>query len=137
MPKKHYNQYFLPVHRITASATLVNGLTSEKLKKLGAQHWTKGKSDILAAFLNELPDLPIVAQSANYDRDEVLGVAFDKVGNIKKMPRASRWRCTYKLSFRLPKVEERNLDNILTALGIESRMAGEPHDAITDATLCG
>ena len=31
MPKKQYNQYFLPVHRITASASLVNGLTCQKL----------------------------------------------------------------------------------------------------------
>ena len=35
-PKKQYNQYFLPAHRITASASLVNGLTCEKLKSLGA-----------------------------------------------------------------------------------------------------
>ena len=31
MATKQYNQYFLPEHRITASATLVNGLTTERL----------------------------------------------------------------------------------------------------------
>lgn len=35
-PKKQYNQYFLPVNRITASASLVNGMTCEKLRNLGA-----------------------------------------------------------------------------------------------------
>lgn len=93
----------MPEHRITASASLVNGLTLVELKKLGANNWTKGKSEILTAFLNEHPDLPIVAQSANYDRDDVLGKAFNKVGNINIMPNPCRWRCTYKLSNRLPK----------------------------------
>ena len=137
MPKKQYDQYFLPEHRITASATLVNGLTTEKLQSLGAHHWTKGKSDILAAFLNERKDLPIVAHSAKYDRDEVLGPAYDRVGNIKNLPDSSRWRCTFELSYRLPKSNARNLDEVLEALGMNPRKDDEPHNAIHDAMLCG
>ena len=53
------------------------------------------------------------------------------------MPDASRWRCTFKLSYRLPKLKGRSLDDILAALGMEPRAEGEPHDAINDATLCG
>ena len=60
-PTKQYNQYFLPTLKITEEATKVNGLTKEKLQKFGASHWTKGKCEMLAAFLNEFPDLPIVA----------------------------------------------------------------------------
>ena len=44
-PKKQYNQYFLPMNEITAEASKVNGLTVEKLQKLGAQKWTKGRSE--------------------------------------------------------------------------------------------
>ena len=92
---------------------------------------------MLATFLNEHPDLPIVAFNAKYDRDDVLGTAYDKVGNIKNFPDQSRWRCIYKLSFRIPKLEKRQLDDILKALEIEPRKKGEIHDAVTDATKCG
>ena len=115
----------------------MNGLTIEKLEMLGAHEWTKGKSDILATFLNEFCDLPIVAHSANYDRDDVLGPAFDSVGNLKRLPDAGRWRCTYKLSKGLPNVGARSLDNVLNALGMKPRNEEEPHDAVHDAILCG
>ena len=55
----------------------MNGLTLKKLQDLGAQDWTKGRSNKLATFLNEYSDLPIVAFNAKYDRDDVLGTAFD------------------------------------------------------------
>lgn len=91
----------------------------------------------MVAFLNERKDLPIVAHSAKYDRDEVLGPAFDRVENIRNLPDSSRWRCTYSLSFRLPKVGARNLDEVLVALGMEARKEDAPHNAIQDAMLCG
>ena len=91
----------------------------------------------MASFLNEHKDLPIVAHSAKYDRDEVLGPSYDQVGNRKNLPDAMRWRCTYELSYRLPEVGARNLDDILSKVGLERRRDGETHDAITDATLCG
>ena len=59
----------MPVHKITAEAISVNGLTLDKVKKLGAVPWTKSKSDMLANFLNEHRNLPIVAFNAKYDRD--------------------------------------------------------------------
>ena len=115
----------------------MNGLTLKKLQDLGAQDWTKGRSNKLATFLNEYSDLPIVAFNAKYDRDDVLGSAFDKVGNILNLPDKGRWRCTYKLSYRIPNLETRHLDDVLRSLEIEPRKGGEYHDAITDATLSG
>ena len=120
-PKKHYNQYFLPTNKITAEASKVNGLTQEKLLKLGALPWTKGRSNMLATFLNEHRDLPIVVFSMKYDRDEVLGAAFDRVKNRSNFPESRRWICTYKLSFRMQKLKSRHLDDILEAIGLDRR----------------
>ena len=64
-------------------------------------------------------------------------MAFDRVGNMKNFPESRRWQCTFKLSYRIPKLEERHLDDILEAVGLDRRRVGEPHDAISDATLCG
>ena len=111
----------MPTHKITAEAIKVNGLTEEKLQKLGALPWTKGRSDMLATFLNEHRDLPIVAFSMKYDRDEVLGAAFDRVNNRTNFPEARRWVCTYKLSFCIPKLKSRHLDDILEAVGLDRR----------------
>ena len=76
---------------------------------------------MLVSFLNEHPDIPIVAFNAKYDRDEVLGPAFARVGSLKKFPVAGRWRCTLKLSFRMSKLEKRQFDDILESLGLAPR----------------
>ena len=57
-------------------AKLLHGLSRKELERKGAIDWTKGASGILANFLNEHPDLPIVAHGVNYDFKKVLRPAF-------------------------------------------------------------
>ena len=52
---------------MTRKAKLVHGLTSKELEKRGAVKWSKNESEKLAHFLNEHPDLPIVAHKEWYD----------------------------------------------------------------------
>ena len=44
----------------------------------------------MIGFLNEMPDLPIVAHHVNYDYDDVLVPAFRKIGNLDRLPKPER-----------------------------------------------
>ena len=92
---------------------------------------------MIANFLNEYPDFPIVTHGARHDYLLVLKPAFEKVNNLERLPSADRWQCTIVLSKRLPMVGNRTLDNVLVELGYSRRVPGAFHDAIHDAQLCG
>lgn len=112
-PVKKYNKYFLPAGEISHGARKIHGLTKEKLAAKGAVEWSKGQSEELTSFLNEMPDLPIVAHHVKYDYNDVLIPAFKKVGNLARLPKLERWRCTYGLSGRLPNLRSKCLDEVL------------------------
>ena len=98
---------------MTYESIKIHGKTKKVLNTLGAKAFTKGASQILINFLNEHPDLPIVAHNAEYDRDTVLKGAFDRVDNANSLPPADRWRCTLKMSEDLPDLSSRSLDDLL------------------------
>ena len=75
----------------------------------------------MISFLDEMPDLPIVAHHVNYDYDDVLVPAFRKIGNLDRLPKPERWRCTYRLSYCLPNLQSKSLDNVLEELGFRRR----------------
>jgi len=84
-----------------------------------------------------MPDLPIVAHNVQYDFNEVLVPAFKKVRNLDRLPKLQRWRCTYKLSYCLPNILSKSLDNVLEELGYKRRSNCNYHDADSDALHCG
>ena len=86
-------------------------------------------------FLNEKRDLPIVAQNVKYDRDDVLKPAFDRLGIKSKLPNDRRWRCTYLMSERDPKIKVRSLDAILRHYRFKPRTKKDHHDAVEDCQL--
>ena len=53
---------------------------------MGAKIFSKRASQRLIDFLNTHKYLKIVAHSAEYDRDEVLGPAFERVENSNNLP---------------------------------------------------
>ena len=75
---------------------------------------------MLSNFLHQHPDLPIVAHSAKGLMRDVLGPAFERVGNGKMLPKADRWRCTQELSSRKAGVDLISLDDALTLIGLET-----------------
>ena len=95
-----YNQYIFPTCKIEKSGIDTHGLTKEELRKRGAVQWTKAESEKLVAFLSKFPDLPIVAHNEAYDHWRVLAPAFERVGNLRALPKKDRWRCTLKLAKR-------------------------------------
>ena len=97
--------------------------------------WTYWRSSLLSKFLHQYPDLPIVAHSAKGLMLDVLGPAFERVGNGKMLPKTDRWRCTQELSSRKAGAELVNLDDTLTSIGLGTRSYREHHDAESDATL--
>ena len=86
-------------------------------------------------YLNIHKDLPIVAHWAKYDRDKVLYRAFEKVGNLDKLPPKERWRCTYDLAGNFPKLKTTTLDDVLEYCNYQRRDHDKPHDAYTDCYL--
>ena len=88
----------MPKSVMTYESMKIHGKDRKVLTTLGAKPFTKGASEILINFLNEHPDLPIVAHNVEYDRDTVLKKAFDRVDNVNSLPPAERWRCTLKMS---------------------------------------
>ena len=93
-PRATINQYLMTAIEIQPSAYGIHGLSKEKLKDLGANAWSKGCSDVLANFLNVHPNFPIVAHNVEYDLDTVLRPAFERVGNMARLPKPERWVCT-------------------------------------------
>ena len=73
----------------------------------------QGPERVRTSFLNEMPDLLIVAHHVRYDYNDVLTPAFKKVGNLARLPKLERWRCTYGLSGRLPNLLSKCLDEVL------------------------
>ena len=86
-------------------------------------------------FLNEKKDLPIVAHHVKYDRDDVLKPAFDRLGIKSRMPKDDRWRCTFMMTAREPKIKKRSLDAILEHYRFKSRANTDAHDAVEDCQL--
>ena len=131
-----YHRYFLPKGKITKSALDTHKLTLEKLKEKNAKEYTREDSQELAEFLNREPNLPIVAHNVRYDRDSVLKPAFEKVGDLKNMPRDTRWVCTIKLADSrydlVPSRINRGLDSLLEYLKLERREPGKAHEAMDD-----
>ena len=93
---------------------------------------TKGACEILVNFLNQYPNLPIVAHNMTYDRDDVLRPVFKKLDIEKLMPKEQRWKCTVEMSKQWPKFIINSLDALLSYLGCEEREEDEKHDAVKD-----
>ena len=89
----------------------------------------------MANFLTEHPDLPIVAHNESYDHWKVLKPAYDRVDNVKNLPKKERWRCTMKLAQQKFIRDDYFLDAVLLSCGLEPREDDEPHDAMNDAQL--
>lgn len=133
---EQFNHYYKASVKIQHSAKKIHGLTPEELERHGARSWTKSASERLANYLNQHPDLPIVAHNVAYDRDKVLKSAFARVENLDGLPKAGRWRCTMELSERLPNSYIKNLDAVLQDCGFDSRDWDSIHDAVIDAQCC-
>ena len=76
---------------------------------------------MLSKFLHQHPNLPIVAHSAKGLMRDVLGPAFERVGNGKMLPKTDRWQCTKELSSRKAGAELVTLDDALTSIGLGTR----------------
>jgi len=105
------------------------------LMEKGYGKFTKGYSNILMNFLNAFEELPIVAHNVWHDRVQVLGPAFEKVGNASRLPKSDRWKCTVKMSDGIPGVSMRFLDDLLEHFGYERRDPEQAHDAVNDCRL--
>ena len=90
---------------------------------------------MLLNFLNDKKELPIVAHHVKYDRDDVLKPAFDRLGIKNKLPKDDRWRCTFLMSERDPKIKQRSLDAILKHYRFKPRANKDHHDAVEDCQL--
>ena len=86
-------------------------------------------------FLNEHKDLPIDAHNVKHDRDQCLKPAFEKVGNLKNLADDKRWKCTYEMSYKVPYLTYRRLDDVLEHFGFERRNVEELHSATNDCRL--
>ena len=86
-------------------------------------------------FLNEHPDLPIVAHNVEHDRDKVLNKAFERVENTEALPPNRRWRCTFNKSKGLNGLQHLMLDDVLEYFDFERRGEDDLHDAVTDCEL--
>ena len=102
---------------------------------MGAKEFSLAASDRLMNFLNEHKDLPIVAHYAKHDREQCLKPAFKKVGNNKLLAEDKRWMCTYEMSFKVPCLPLRTLDDVLEHFNYERRNVEELHSAINDCRL--
>ena len=100
-----------------------------------AKMFTKGSSEILVNFLNTHKDLPIVAHPVDYDRDEVLKEAFEKVGNLERLPGKERWRCTWEMADRVPFLVHGGLDDLLEHFGHPRSDLEAYYDAMEDCIL--
>ena len=136
-PKATNNQYLMTAIEIQPEAYSIHGLSKEKLKDLGAVQWSKGCSDVLANFLGVHRDFPIVAHNVQYDLDTVMKPAFERVGNMARLPKPDRWVCTQELSRNIPGLLSHQLDDVLQHLGMQRRPGQGRHDALNDALLCG
>ena len=101
-PKARNVQYIKTNLPIQEDAYRIHGLTKDYLQGMGAVEWSKGCSDVLVNFLNMYPDFPIVAHGVDYDLDTVLRPAFERVGNIARLPKLERWVCTQDLAQGIP-----------------------------------
>ena len=133
--KKH-RERFTPRKEITKEAEETHGWSKEKLLNKGYKKFSKVASERLVNFLNEHPDLPIVAHKVKFDRDEVLKPAFKKVENDERLPKKERWRCTLAMAKVYGKIPVCFLDECLKHFKIEGR-GDDLHDAVTDARLAG
>ena len=131
---KHHNAYFMPKGKFTQDAININGITKAWLRKIGAEAFSNGASEILLHFLNEHSDLPIVAHGVRHDRDRVLKPAFEKVDNLGQLPMRSRWRCTVAMSKQLPGLCFSHLNEVLEYCGFDRRDE-EYHCALKDCRL--
>ena len=76
-----------------------------------------------------------MAHNESYDHWKVLKPAFDRVDNVKNLPKKERWRCTMKLAQQKFIRDDYFLDAVLLSCGLEPREDDEPHDAMNDAQL--
>ena len=107
------------------------------LQECSAVKWTHHQSKYISNFLLTHPEYPIVSHNMNEDRDDVLGPAFKKVGNIKGSPQKERWRCTRHLSLRIPELSERDMTSILKALGFKGGNTRAQTISLNEALNCG
>ena len=91
----------------------------------------------MANFLGLHPDFPIVAHNMHYDLDAVLRPAFERAGNMARLPKPDRWVCTQELSHIISGLKSHKLDDVLQQLGLQRRPGQGRHDALNDAQLCG
>ena len=134
-PIKKFTEYYLPQMNITTKAKEINGLNRDTLKKKGAKVFSKGASERIVNFLNEDKDLPIVAHNVWYDLDKALMKTFKRVNMQHILPPKERWRCTMKMSQKLPGKPLALLDDILEYFNYDRRDLSKFHDAMTDAGL--
>ena len=76
---QEYKQFFMPERDITEEAEKIHGLNVKRLRQKYTRKFTNDSASILAEFLNEYPNIPIVAHGVKFDRDKVLKPAFRKV----------------------------------------------------------
>ena len=86
-------------------------------------------------FLNVHIDLPIVAHNVKHDRDQCLKPAFKKVDNLKNLAEDKRWMCTFEMSYKVPYLTHRTLDDVLEHFNYERRNVEEHHSAMNDCRL--
>ena len=91
---------------------------------------------MLANFLNLRPDYPIVVYGKKHDYGKVMKPAFERVGNLAKLPPEERWRDALDMAQRIPDLISYSLDEVLEQCGYERRDEDLNHDAVHDAWLC-
>ena len=67
----------------------------------------------------------------------MLASAFERVGNVKALPKQNRWRCTQKLAKQKLDILLYSLDGVLEGCGFEPREDGAYHNALIDAQHAG
>ena len=126
----------MPKSEITDSAFKTHKLTKEILKEKGAKELDRKELERLSNFLNEEKDLPIIAHNAEYDRDDVLEPALNKLLINKSMLQHERWECTIDLAKRrtdlVPSYIKKGLDSLLSYFHLGARDPKAPHDALID-----
>ena len=88
-------------------------------------------------FFKARPELPIVVYGKKHDYWKVLRPAFERVDNIKMVPKPERVICALDMASRLPNLDTYFLDDVLEKCGLDRRLDDAFHDAKDDAVLAG
>ena len=127
-----FKTYFMPEKDIDEKAEKLHKLSKWRLKDMDAKRFSKDSARLFINFINQYPNIPIVAHAVKFDRDRVLMPALSKVNMQHMMPLKTRWRCTLDLSDRIKGLPDKGLETVYTHIGFEERNDDDQHEAEKD-----